>query len=66
MAREKRYKKLTANGQVTNLKELLTIFGNREDQPWPIFSDAPNASEKTINLGERFVLMAHNIYIISH
>ncbi|XP_001942958.2 uncharacterized protein LOC100168878 [Acyrthosiphon pisum] len=51
VAREKRYKKLTANGQVTNLKELLTIFGNREDQPWPIFSDAPDASEKTINFG---------------
>lgn len=59
VAGEKRYKKMTVNGQVTNLKELLTIFGNREVQPWSIFSDAPDASEKTINLGERLLLMAH-------
>lgn len=52
MARENRYKQLTTKNNATELKDMLTVLGNKEDDPWPLFSDKSLARVSTINLGE--------------
>lgn len=52
MSRESRYKRLTTDKEAVNVRDMLTILGNRDDDPWPIFSDKSSARVSTINLGE--------------
>lgn len=56
VSRESRYKQMTANKTAANLQDMLEVLGNREDDPWPIFSDKSDARVSTINLGERVTL----------
>lgn len=56
MSRESRYKHMTANKTAVNLQDMLEVLGNRDDDPWPIFSDKAEARVSTINLGERVAL----------
>ncbi|KAL5243911.1 hypothetical protein ACI65C_011321 [Semiaphis heraclei] len=51
VSRESRYKQMTANKTAANLQDMLEVLGNREDDPWPIFSDKSDARVSTINLG---------------
>lgn len=44
---------MTANKDAENIQDMLEILGNREDDPYPIFSDKSSARVSTINLGER-------------
>lgn len=43
---------MAAKKNPTNLKDMLEILGNRDDEPWPMFSDKSSARVSTINLGE--------------
>lgn len=49
--REARYKHLVANKTATSVQDLLKILGNRDDNPYPLFSDRAEARVSTINLG---------------
>jgi len=51
LSRESRYKQMTANKTVESMQDMLEVLGNREDDPWPIFSDKFDARVSTINLG---------------
>ncbi|XP_027849361.2 uncharacterized protein LOC114128947 [Aphis gossypii] len=51
LSRESRYKKMTANKTAASIQDMLEVLGNREDDPWPVFSDKPDARVSTINLG---------------
>lgn len=56
LSRESRYKRMTTNKTAASIQDMLEVLGNREDDPWPMFSDKPDARVSTINLGERVVL----------
>ncbi|KAE9530820.1 hypothetical protein AGLY_011282 [Aphis glycines] len=51
LSRESRYKQMTANKTAASIQDMLEVLGNREDDPWPVFSDKPDARVSTINLG---------------
>lgn len=47
---------MIANKTAASMQDMLEVLGNKEDDPWPIFSDKSDARVSTINLGERVVL----------
>ncbi|XP_025208980.1 uncharacterized protein LOC112604245 [Melanaphis sacchari] len=51
VSRESRYKQITANKTAASFQDMLEVLGNRDDKPWPIFSDKSDARVSTINLG---------------
>uniref|UniRef100_A0A2S2NY22 Peptidase C45 hydrolase domain-containing protein n=1 Tax=Schizaphis graminum TaxID=13262 RepID=A0A2S2NY22_SCHGA len=55
LSRESRYKQMTANKTAASMQDMLEVLGNREDDPWPIFSDKSDARVSTINLGKRVI-----------
>lgn len=57
VSRESRYSRLTTDKEATTVQDMLRILGNKDDDPWPIFSDKSSARVSTINLGERSLLL---------
>ncbi|XP_025422737.1 uncharacterized protein LOC112692322 isoform X1 [Sipha flava] len=51
VSRESRYRQMTKNRDATSLEDMIEILGNKEDDPWPIFSDKATARVSTIHLG---------------
>lgn len=56
LSRESRYRELTKERDAMDMQDMLEILGNRDDDPWPLFSDKPTARVNTINLGKHFRL----------
>jgi hypothetical protein len=52
VSRESRYRQMTKNRDATSLEDMIEILGNKEDDPWPIFSDKATARVSTIHLGK--------------